>query len=194
MINALKGYSASRNYNLSTSNRPIRHWLLVLIATFTLISCGNQDEAAPSDSNTLAFKISDTLLGSKLNQSAGTLTITISVNGGTPQPMTISGDGLTASITLANLDLGSTDFTIDVFYDDGSSGNLQVASGTKTISVAEGSNALDFVTADFDTASFDADGDGISNIVELDEASISSPVVSLCILDTAKLDNCELGS
>ncbi len=195
MIKALKGYSASKDYKLSTSNRLIRTWLFVLIAAFTVAGCGSQDETPPQTS-TLSFKLSDTLLGSRLDQSAGTLTIFVSVDGGTPQAMTISGDGLTASFTLNNLATGSTNFTIDIFFDDGVSGNLQVASGTKTISVAEGGNTLNFVTADFDTASHDADSDGISNLVELDETSTTDPLVAdaPCLLGTSLIGSCTLGS
>ena len=193
MINALKGYSASRNYNLSTSNRPIRHWLLVLIAAFTLSACGSQNEttgSSPQQGENVSIQIPDA--AGKLDQIAGTLTATISVNGGAPQAMTISGTS--ASVTLDSIPTGTTTFTIVFSYELASFGALVVASATRTLDVLAGSNTLSFAAADYDTASFDEDGDGISNIVELDEASISSPVVSLCILDTAKLDNCELGS
>ena len=46
--------------------------------------------------------------------------------------------------------------------------------------------------ADFDTAIHDDDDDGISNLVELDEFSTTSPIS--CVLGTSELGNCELGS
>lgn len=184
--------TALPSYKLIPSSQAIRLYLFALIAVFTLAGCGSQDETPPQTS-TLSFKLSDTLLGSRLDQGTGALTIFVSVDGASPpQAMTISGDGLTASITLDNIATGSREFTIDIFYDDGSSGNLQVASGTKNAGIVEGSNTLNFVTLDFDTASFDADSDGLSNLVELDEFSTTSPIS--CVLGTSELGNCELGS
>ncbi len=176
-------------------SKPI--YLFALFAAFVLVGCDSQDETAitpTQQSQTLSFKVPDTLLASKLDLSTGTLTATISVNGGAAQPMTISSDGLSASVTLSNLSTGSTDFTIVFTYDIDPVGPLDVASATKTINVTSGSNTLSFASGDYVTAIFDEDGDGISNIVELDESSVSSPVVALCELGTAVLGSCELGS
>ncbi len=170
--------------------------IAALITILTLAGCGNQDETAADSqqSSTLSFKISDSLLGSKLDQTAGTLTVRIQVGSGAFQTMTISGDGLTASLTLDNIPVGATDFTIEITYELVPFGPLVVALGTKTITVVEGGNTLSFATTDFDTASFDEDGDGVSNLVELDENSTTSPVVAICVLDASLLGECELGS
>ena len=81
--------------------------------------------------------------------------------------------------------------TIVFTYNLDPNGPLVVASTTKSFNVTEGSNTLNFVTADYDTASFDEDGDGISNLVELDEFSTTSPVGALCKLGFANIDFCE---
>ena len=169
---------------------------MLLIAVFLLSACGSSDEPTANstiEGDNVAFKIPDSLLGSRLDQTAGTLSASISVNGGADQAMTISGT--TASVTLSSIPVGATTFIIKFFYDNGSAGPLQVAQATKTLTVAGGSNALNFAAADFTAsfASFDRDGDGISNIDELDENSTSNPLVSSCILGTAALD-CQLGS
>jgi hypothetical protein len=105
--------------------------------------------------------------------------------------MTISAT--TASTTLNNIPAGETTFIIVFTYDLDPFGPLVVASATKTITVTEGTNTITFASEDYDTASFDADDDGISNLLELDESSATSPLVSLCILGTTVLDDCELG-
>ena len=185
------------NYKLMPSRITNPLTYMLLIAVFMLSACGSSDEPTANstiEGDNVAFKIPDSLLGSRLDQTAGTLSATISVNGGADQAMTISGT--TASVTLSSVPVGATTFIIKFFYDNGSTGGpLQVAQATKTLTVAGGSNALNFAAADFTAsfASFDSDGDGISNIDELDENSTSNPVVSLCILDTAALD-CELGT
>lgn len=176
-------------------SKPI--YLFALFAAVALTGCGSQDEtstATVQESQIVSFKVPEAILAGKLDLATGTLTATISVNDGTPQPMTISSDGLTASVTLTAIPTGSTEFTIVFTYDNPSFGPLDVASATKTINVTTGSNTLSFASSDYVTAIFDEDGDGVSNIVELDEFSVSSPVVALCKLGTAVLDSCELGS
>ena len=130
-------------------------------------------------------------MGARLDQTAGNLTATISVNGGSPMPMTISDT--TASSTLNNIPAGETTLTIVFTYDRDPFGPLVVASATKSITVTGGTNTINFASGDYDTASFDADNDGISNLLELDESSVTSPFVSLCIMGIAVLDDCELG-
>ena len=187
--------SAGQYFKLTlfSTLKPI--YLFALFAAFVLVGCGSQDEtsATPAqESQTLSFKVPDAILASKLDLNAGTLTATISY-GTTTAPMTISPDGLTASVTLENVPLGSTDFTILFTYNLAPFGPLDVAQATQNFDIVAGSNALSF-TAAYDTAIFDDDGDGVSNIVELDEFSVSSPVVALCELGTAVLGSCELGS
>lgn len=178
------------NYKLFPSNKPIRLYLFSLIAVFTLAGCGSQDKTTTESSEqTLSFKVPDSIQGSKLV--GGILTATISVNGGPPQAMTISAG--TASITLTGITPGTTDFTLEFTYELAPYVPMIVASDTQTINViAGGSNTVNFVIADFDTAIHDDDDDGISNLVELDEFSTTSPIS--CVLGTSELGNCELGS
>lgn len=183
------------NYKLIPLSVAKSLYFLTLATALMLAGCGQNETASvssPQDNN-LSFRVPDSILASRLDLVAGTLTATISY-GATTVPLTISSDGLTASATLNNIPVGATDFTILFTYDLPPFGPLDVASATKNINVTTGNNTLAFATTDYDTASFDADGDGISNIVELDEASTSSPVVALCVLDSSQIDGCELGS
>lgn len=127
------------------------------------------------------------------NSRVGTLTATLS---GCPEGnklMTISGS--TASATCSKVPEGPRTFTITFTYDLDPYGPLTIASASKQINVVKDrNNPLNFVTGDFDTASFDEDGDGISNILELDESSTSNPLLAPCVLGTSLLDDCELGS
>ena len=171
--------------------------ILVLIVAVTLAGCGSQEDSTDSSQVTISFKFSDTLLGSKVDLAAGTLTLTVSFNG-TSQTQTILPGATDATINLGNVPVGSTDFTILFTYDLPPFGPLDVATATKTIVVVEGVDTpLSFVTADFVTAIFDEDGDGLSNLVELDENSTTDPTVpdavTNCVLGTSLLGSCTLG-
>ena len=169
--------------------------LVVLLVAFILNGCGSQSNT-PDDSSLAgdkaSFSIPASIMGAKLDQTAGNLTATISVNGGSPIPMTVSDT--TASTTLNNIPAGETAFTIVFTYDLDPYGPLVVASATQSITVTEeGTNTITFANEDYDTASFDADGDGISNLEELDESSTTSPV-SCTLGVAARLGICELGT
>ena len=164
-----------------------------LIAALTLAGCGNQDEGTD-----LSFNISDTVLAA-VNPTHLTADITVT-NVGTgissTRAMTISGT--TASVTLNSLSTGSTDFTIVFSYDDGTIGPLVLGSLAQNLVVAEGVNPpLNFSFSDFETLSFDEDGDGLSNVVELDENSTTDPLVAdnltACILGTSLIGTCVFG-
>jgi hypothetical protein len=168
--------------------------LVVLLVAFISNGCGSQSDTSADSSladDKVLFPIPESIVGAKLDQTAGNLTATISVNGGNPMPMTISGTS--ASSTLNNIPAGETSLTIVFTYDREPFGPLVVASATKSITVTGGADTIAFASEDYDTASFDADADGISNLQELAESSATSPLVSLCILGTAVLDDCELG-
>ncbi len=184
---------ALASYKLFQARAPIRLYLLALIATFMLAGCGSQDERATDSSHQIiSFKVPD--IASKLDQTTGILTATIAVNGGTPQNMTVSDTDATA--TVSNIPLGDTEFQIVFTYNLDPFGPLVVASATKTINVTAGNNTLTFANGDYDTASFDEDGDGLSNLAELDESSTTDPSIAdaPCILGTSLIGSCVLGS
>jgi hypothetical protein len=171
-------------------------FLFLFITAFLLSGCGSEsdstDAASSGQDEHVSFQLPKAVFGNKLDQNTGALGATISVDGSSPIPMTISGT--TASVTLNNIPAGLTTFTILFTYDLPPYGPLDVALAYKEIDVTTGNNTVNFQVSDYDTASFDEDNDGISNIVELDENSSTSPVVTLCILGTAQLGECELGS
>jgi hypothetical protein len=181
--------SELQNHKLSPLNPPRPVSLFLLLATLTLTACGNQNDSK-SDSDNVSIKIPDVV--NKLDQTAGTLRATISCPSG-DQPMNIDTVNETASATCNSVPTGNTSFTVVFTYELGSFGPLDVATATKMINVTTGNNPLNFVNGDFDTASFDEDGDGISNILELDEFSITSPV-SCTLGVAASLGTCELGT
>ena len=177
------------------STLPKSQLLVLLFVAFIVNGCDGQSNTSADSSlqdDNVSFSIPASIMGAKLDQTAGNLTATISVNGGSPIPMTVSDT--TASTTLNNIPAGETAFTIVFTYDRDPFGPLVVASATQSITVTEeGTNTITFANEDYDTASFDADGDGISNLEELDESSTTSPVS--CTLGVgARLGTCELGT
>ena len=182
--------SALLNHKLSAPRQPVRLYLLSLIAALTLAGCGNQDD----DARNLSFNISDTVLAAVEPTSLlADITVTnVDTGSSFTQAMIISGTS--ASVTLNNVSTGLTSFTIEFRYDDGIIGPLVLGRHTQNLVVEEGvSTPLPFSFSDFDTA-FDADVDGLTNVVELQTGSTTSPIVAICILDTSLLDDCELGS
>jgi len=176
-------------------------YLFLLLSAFLLSGCGSENDSTDTGSSGqdehVSLQLPKSIFGNKLDQNAGTLKATISVDGGNPIQMTISGT--TASVTLTNIPTDLTTFTILFTYDLALSGSdshvsLDIAQASKEINVTTGNNTLNFLVSDYDTASFDDDNDGISNIVELDENSSTSPLMTLCILGSAQLGDCELGS
>jgi hypothetical protein len=171
----------------------------MLIAAFTLAGCssGTDSADASQQDDNVSFQIPDSLLGNKVDRN--NLSATISVNGGTPQAMAIDDGSDSATVSLSNIPTGDTTFVITFTYDFGGT-PLTVAEATKNFTVAEGANNINFIAADYDT-SFDEDGDGISNIAELDETSTSDPTVETCRIGTDVTDSsilndpaeCELG-
>lgn len=157
--------SKLQNYKLSPLNPPRPISLFLLLATLTLAACNSQNDST-SDSDNVSFKTPDIL--NKLNQTAGTLSATISCSDG-DQPMEIIGD--IASATCSKVPTGDFSFTIVYTFDKDPYGPLIVASATKTIAVTEGSNnSVNFVVGDFDT-DFDEDGDNLSNLKELTDGT-----------------------
>ena len=184
--------SELQNHKLSPLNPPRPVSLFLLLATLTLTACNNQQETSNNSSqeSNIALQTPDAILGLRLDQTAGTLTAAISGCPGTTQ-MTIVLDTATAACT--GVPTGSRTITITFTYDLALFGPLVVATASKLINVTQGNNLVTFVATDYDTDSHDEDGDGISNILELDEFSTTSPV-SCTLGVAARLGTCELGT
>ena len=97
----------------------------------------------------------------------GTLSAYILVDDGPRQAMDIY-NGM-ASVTLSGLTLGQHAITMEFefVFDDNLDRPFMLASASKAVQVGAGQNTLDFEEAEYDTDRFDEDGDGISNLAEL---------------------------
>jgi len=100
-----------------------------------------------------------------------TLTAYIQVDGGDRQQMTISGSN--ASISLTGISQGDHTFTVEFEYISSSApGNpIILARAIETMEVGSGTNVLEILEEDYDTDSFDEDGDGVSNLDEVSNGS-----------------------
>ena len=158
--------------------------LLLLLAALTLTGCGNQNETSTDSSpqvDNVSFQIPDSI-ASKIDRVGGTLTVVLTVNGVDQPAITITGD--TANLTLSGTAGEPLNLSITFTYDSDPFGPLVVAaSTTKSIVVSAGGNTVNFVTGDYDSASYDKDGDLFTNLAELSAGSdptdaSDSPVVS----------------
>jgi len=100
-----------------------------------------------------------------------TLTAYIQVDGGDRQQMTISGSN--ASISLTGISQGDHTFTVEFEYTANTAPDnpIILARASETMEVGSGTNVLEILEADYDTASFDEDGDGVSNLDEVSNGS-----------------------
>ncbi|MCF6261127.1 MAG: hypothetical protein L3J98_13365 [Gammaproteobacteria bacterium] len=107
------------------------------------------------------------------------LTAYIRVDESERQQMTIS-DG-NAFISLTGISQGSHIFTVEFEYlSSRAPGNpIILARASKTIDVKPGDNPLDILESDYETDSFDEDGDGVSNLDEI--LNGSSPFASIVV-------------
>jgi len=100
-----------------------------------------------------------------------TLTAYIQINGGDRQQMTISGNN--ASISLTGISQGDHTFTVEFEYTANTAPDnpIILARASETMEVGSGTNVLEILEEDYDTASFDEDGDGVSNLEEVSNGS-----------------------
>jgi len=178
------------NYFKSTART-----VLGLAFLSTLYACDNNDNGIANSSSSLAQTEVPADV-QKLTLGTGTLSAFVTIDGGSPIAMTIDPTGTgSASATIPGLTLASHTVTITYEFDDGV-GILVVATATNTVDLTAGDGSISFVEADYDLASHDADGDGISNAAELaagtdprvDEGAAGGP----CVLGTSTLGNCTL--
>jgi len=184
--------------NMNSVNRVTRI-ILSLVFLNALVACSG------SDNNQAAVNTTTTEIPAelqKLTLGTGTLRAFVTVDGDTAgrTEMTIdtSGSG-TASVSIPGLSLAMHTITITYEYTD-TFGTVVLATATQTVDLTSGSGSINFVESDYDLASYDDDGDGFNNAIEV--ATGSDPTVPTsvpppgsinCVLDTSTLDNCTLG-
>ncbi|MGD8569902.1 MAG: Calx-beta domain-containing protein [Gammaproteobacteria bacterium] len=116
--------------------------------------------------------------------SDGTLSAYLRIDNGERQPMTISGNF--ASITLTDVSVGAHIITIEFEYVFPEASTkpttpLMLASSSQAMNIVGGDNTLDFANADYDTDGYDDDHDGVSNLQEL--ADNTNPFAGVVVSD-----------
>jgi len=122
----------------------------------------------------------------------GTLTAYIRIDNSDRQQMTINGD--TATVSLIGITEGSHVFTLEFEYtyiDPVTSmphPPIILASASQTMVVGPGSNILDFPASSYNIDGYDDDGDGVSNLDEINSGTnpYSSIYVSAISGDTGE--------
>jgi len=134
---------------------------LALLMIFLLQACGNNHST--EQKNVSVTQIPTAV--QKLILPNGTLTAWVTVDGGSRTQMTIDSTAGTASATISGLTLATHTVLIEYEFTD-TYGTILVASASKPVDLSSGSGSLNFSDADYNT-SYDSDGDGITNVVEL---------------------------
>lgn len=116
---------------------------------------------------------------------------TVTVDGGQPHPLTISSDGISATIEISNLLPGEHEFVIAFFYDIGEGVQVTLAQAVKNVSLEPGSNALNFIDSDY-RFDFDNDQDQVNNLEEI--VAGTDPNDDVCVVGVSKIGACTLDS
>jgi len=157
-----------------------------------LTACGSSDEAGPEKLSNATTEIPTDLQKLTL-PGGGTLRAFVTIDGDTAGrvELTINTVGAgSAAGSFPGLSLTSHTVLITYEYTDGT-GTMVLATATSTVDLSSGSGSINFVAADYDLASHDTDGDGVSNAAELSAGT--DPRDSTCVLDTSIIGSCTLG-
>lgn len=168
-------------------------YLIKLFITFALLI----NIAACSDDNTGAN--TETVSVTEIPEAIQKFTLTTDgaleawlIIDGTRYPMSINSDAGTATATISGLSRSS--HTVSVVYEfTDLNGDTYILADTlpENVDLSSGDASISIDSGDFDTASHDSDGDGISNADEV--AAGTDPGDSACLLDTSLLGKCTLG-
>ena len=166
----------------------ISQLLLSLALALTVTACS--DSSTPgNETKAVVTEIPEAIQKFTLT-TTGTLLAWAIVDGGTPVAMNINTVAGTASVTIT--DLSRASHTVQIIYEYNIGGTLYtLATASNTVDLSSGSGSLNFASGDFDTASHDSDGDGISNADEV--AAGTDPGDGACVLGTSLLGSCTLG-
>lgn len=146
---------------------------------FLVSGCGS--DQTPQDSSS-SFTLPTVITQARFADSAS-IHAYLQVDNGLRQEMLVSGSN--ASIEIANLSLGSHQFTISIEYTSGNE-TLVLAQSSHTADITSGSNTpISFADADYNFQAFDEDRDGISN---LDEVLTNNADLHAITLSTGNLN------
>lgn len=141
---------------------------IYLVTLLLLSACGFDQSDETSDSEgSASIALPKVITQSKL-PTTGTISATVSINGGSPQAMTIIGSN--ATFTSGELSNGSYSVTITIEYTENSDPNnpITLAEATNTVTISGGNDTqLSLVDSDYDFTAFDDDNDLIGNLDEL---------------------------
>ena len=160
--------------------------MALVITLFMLAACS--DSGSNSQAATATTSITEIPSAVLTLPSGGTLRAFIAIDGGTPIELSINSNTATGSIP----DLSRTVHSVTVSFEFTDSGGTTytVATATTTVDLSSGDASVSFAEADYDMASYDDDGDGISNAQEL--ADGSNPGDSACVLGFSLIGKCTL--
>jgi hypothetical protein len=179
--------------------------LLIILLFVLLCGCSFETNNQHISKTVSEIRIPSAIKGAALPTGA-TLVASVYMDGNTTATATKSLTLPVTSnveVTLTNISVGNHTFTIVFEYtndpDPNFAGTFELARATSgTVSIVQGQNPdLVFQDTDFDTSS-DSDGDGVSNVAELDQNMRTNPSDSTCVLGKSILQNtaqkgCTLG-
>ena len=159
--------------------------LMVVIGLFALSACSENSSSGQPTTMTSVTELPSAVL---TLPAGGELAAYIRVDGGAQTRLDISNNTATGSIP--GLTRAVHNILIEFEFTDSSGNTFTVATASRDVDLSSGDASISFVDTDYDLASFDDDGDGISNAQELaDGTDLNS---SGCVLGSSLIGSCTL--
>jgi hypothetical protein len=160
-------------------------YLLLVTALFALSACGNENNNGPTNSMSSVTELPTAVL---TLPSGGQLRAYITIDAGTRSEMVIVAN--TAATVIPGLSRATHTVLIEFEFTDSASNTVTVATATQTVDLSSGNVNISLTDSDYDLASYDDDGDGISNAKEL--ADGTNPVDAGCVVGFSLIGSCTL--
>ena len=159
------------------SIRSLLRALPVSLAIVLLAACNAPGESNSSSGSggSMSLALPDSIQPSALPDGALSATVSAScVNNGAPRTLTDSdGDGMFTG-RIENVPRGSCTFVIVFTFADAEFGDIDLVRAERTLHIGSGNNQLVLQQGDYEL--LDDDGDGVSNLAELDDANRTHPL------------------
>jgi len=166
---------------------------LFLVLTTTGCGGGSESNPPPAEPQTTSSMQLPVGINASTLPVNGALHAYISVDGGSRQELSVDLGAQTVSGSLNGISPGNHIFIIEVVFIYNDNTEVMLGSANISMDVSTGNNSLAVTSGDYDTT-FDDDGDGVSNLAEMNTGTDpNNPADTDCVIGTSKIGSCVLG-